>query len=64
MGILLTAGVFAIILGLFFMVLGGTGHSKVSIRYYGLGIFGQAWFIILLLGFLLIVLDLYFVPLN
>ena len=28
MSILLSAGVFAIILGLFFMILGGTGHSN------------------------------------
>ena len=41
------------------MILGGTGHSHVNIRYYGLGIFAQAWLIILLIGFLLIAVDFY-----
>ena len=52
-------GCFAILLGLVIMILGGTGHSHVNIRYYGLGIFAQAWLIILLIGFLLIAVDFY-----
>ena len=52
-------GCFAILLGLTLMRLGGTGHSQVDIEYYGVGVLAQAWLIIVLIGFLIIILDLY-----
>ena len=56
---LLLAGCFAILLGLILMLYGGSGHSKVDINYYGLGVLAQAWFIVLLIGLLLILADAY-----
>ena len=59
MSILIGMGCLAILISLILLVVGGIGHSNVSIRYYGLGVFGQAWFVVLLLGFVIIMMDVY-----
>ena len=57
--LLIGAGCLAIILGVLLMVLGGMGHSNVEVRYLGWSVLGQAWFILILIGFGLMVLDAY-----
>ena len=54
-------GCFAILLGLTLMTIGGKGDSQVDIQYYGLGVLAQAWLILILLGFIIIVLDFYLI---
>ena len=58
MATLWIAGCFAILLGLILLKT-GKGETKVDIQYYGLGVFTQAWLILILTGFLLIALDVY-----
>lgn len=59
MTLLMGAGCLAIILGVLLLVLGGMGHSDVEVSYLGWSVLGQAWFIMILLGFGLIALDAY-----
>lgn len=57
-------GCFAILLGLTLMKTGGKGDSQVDIRYYGLGVLAQAWLVLILIGFLIIILDFYLISLE
>ena len=59
MTLVMGAGCLAIILGLLLLVMGGMGHSDVEVRYLGWSVLGQAWFIMILVGFGLMALDAY-----
>jgi len=59
MGDLLLVGVAAILIGLALMVAGGVGHHSVRVSIKEGSVLGQAWFVIVLIGFLLMFIDVY-----
>ena len=59
MGDLLLVGVAAILIGLALMVVGGVGHHSVRVSIKEGSVLGQAWFVIVLIGFLLMFIDVY-----
>jgi len=59
MSVLIVLGAVAIMLGLLLLAIGGVGHSQVRFSLKEGSMLSQAWFIVLLLGFLLILLDQY-----
>jgi len=59
MGHLLLVGVAAILIGLALMVVGGVGHHSVRVSIKEGSVLGQAWFVIVLIGFLLMLIDIY-----
>lgn len=59
MGHLLLVGVAAILIGLALMVVGGVGHHSVRVSIKEGSVLGQAWFVIILIGFLLMFIDVY-----
>jgi hypothetical protein len=59
MGHLLLVGVAAILIGLALMAVGGVGHHSVRVSLKEGSVLGQAWFVIVLIGFLLIFIDVY-----
>ena len=54
-----TIGVMTVIIGVCLLAVGGGGHSPVEFSYGEGSMLGQAWFIMLLIGLLLMVLDTY-----
>ena len=61
MTVLMFAGLLAILLGLVLLVIGGVGHSSVTFNLREGSILGQAWLLVLILGFLLVLIDQYMV---
>jgi len=59
MGHLLFVGVAAILIGLALMAVGGVGHHSVRVSIKEGSVLGQAWFVIVLIGFLLMLIDIY-----
>lgn len=59
MGRIFLVGVAAILLGLALLLLGGVGHHSVRVSIKEGSILGQAWFVVLFTGLLLMFLDLY-----
>jgi hypothetical protein len=64
MGILIITGVAAVAIGLTLLVAGGVGHQPIKVNLREGSILGQAWFIILVLGFTLIALDVYLTTMH
>jgi len=64
MSVLLVTGILAIGLGLALLLTGGEGHKPVRVSLREGSIMGQAWLIVLVLGFTLIALDMYLSTLN
>lgn len=59
MGHIFLVGVAAILLGLALMVMGGVGHHSVRVSIKEGSVLGQAWFVVLFTGLLLMFIDLY-----
>ena len=59
MGILVITGIAAVAIGLALLIAGGVGHQPIKLNLREGSILGQAWFIILVLGFMLIAMDVY-----
>ena len=59
MSILVYAGIAAVAIGLTLLITGGVGHQPVRVSLREGSMLGQAWFIVLVLGFTLIALDVY-----
>lgn len=64
MGILIITGVAAVAIGLTLLVVGGVGHQPIKVNLREGSILSQAWFIILVLGFTLIALDVYLTTMH
>jgi hypothetical protein len=60
MGHIFFVGVAAILLGLALLAMGGVGHHSVRINLREGSVLGQAWFVVVLLGLLLMFIDIYF----
>ena len=56
---LMILGVTAVLLGLALLIMGGVGHSNVTVNLQEGKILGQAWFLILIIGFVLILINAY-----
>ena len=54
---LMFAGILAILLGLILLIRGGVGHSPVSFNIREGSLLGQAWLLVLILGFLMVLID-------
>jgi hypothetical protein len=61
MSVLLIAGILAIVLGLILLFMGDVGHSPVKFNLREGSLLGQAWLLVLLLGFLLLLIDQFMV---
>ena len=59
MGHIFIVGVAAILLGLALLMMGGVGHHSVRISIKEGSVLGQAWFVVLFTGLLLMFIDLY-----
>jgi hypothetical protein len=59
MGHILLVGVAAILLGLVLLLMGGVGHHSVRVSIKEGSVLGQAWFVIILFGLLLMFIDVY-----
>ncbi|MBD3204826.1 hypothetical protein GF319_00610 [Candidatus Bathyarchaeota archaeon] len=59
MSVVIILGVFAMLLGLLLLAIGGVGHSQVRFSLREGRMLSQEWFIVLLLEFLLILFDQY-----
>ena len=59
MGALMFVGFLAVMTGFSLLVLGGGAGSKASFSHGGTSIVGQAWFVVLVLGFLMMAMDAY-----
>lgn len=59
MGHIFIVGVAAILLGLALLVMGGVGHHSVRVSIKEGSVLGQAWFVVLFTGLLLMFIDLY-----
>ena len=59
MGHIFFVGVAAILLGLALLAMGGVGHHSVRINLREGSVLGQAWFVVILLGLLLMLIDIY-----
>jgi uncharacterized membrane protein len=64
MGTLIAASIAAIAIGLTLLAAGGVGYQPVKVNLREGSILGQAWFIILVLGFTLIALDVYLTTMH
>ena len=64
MGVLIITGIAAVAIGLALLVLGGVGHQPIKVNLREGSILGQAWFIVLVLGFTLIALDVYLTTIH
>ena len=64
MGTLIAAGIAAIAIGLTQLAAGGVSYQPVKVNLRERSILGQAWFIILVLGFTLIALDVYLTTMH
>ena len=64
MGVLIIAGAAAVAIGLTLLISGGAGHKPVRVSLREGSVLGQGWLIILVLGFTLIVLDVYLPTLH
>jgi len=49
----------AILLGSILLVMGGVGHHSVRINLREGSVLGQAWFVVILVGLLLMLIDIY-----
>lgn len=52
-------GVATVLLGLALLAMGGVGHHSVRISLREGSVLGEAWFVVLLVGLLLMFLDVY-----
>jgi len=59
MGHIFLVGVAAILLGLALLSMGGVGHHSVRVSIKEGSVLGQAWFVVLFTGLLLMFIDLY-----
>jgi len=59
MGHIFLVGVAAILLGLALLAMGGVGHHSVRINLSEGSVLGQAWFVVILVGLLLMFIDIY-----
>ncbi|MCK4701847.1 hypothetical protein KAT55_00670 [Candidatus Bathyarchaeota archaeon] len=59
MGHIFIVGVAAILLGSALLVMGGVGHHSVRVSIKEGSVLGQAWFVVLFTGLLLMFIDLY-----
>lgn len=59
MGRIFLVGIAAILLGLVLLAIGGVGHHSVRISLREGSVLGQAWFVVILLGLLLMFIDVY-----
>ena len=59
MGHIFLVGVAAILLGSILLVMGGVGHHSVRINLREGSVLGQAWFVVILVGLLLMLIDIY-----
>jgi hypothetical protein len=59
MGALTFVGFLAVMTGFSLLILGGEAGSKASFSHRETAIVGQAWFVVLVLGFLMMALDAY-----
>ena len=59
MGHIFLVGVAAILIGLALLVVGGVGHHSVRVSIKEGSVLGQAWFVVLFTGLLLMFIDLY-----
>jgi len=59
MGALTFVGFLAVMTGFSLLILGGETGSKASFSHRETAIAGQAWFVVLVLGFLMMALDAY-----
>jgi len=64
MGVLIITGIATVAIGLTLLVAGGVGHQPIKVNLREGSILGQAWFIILVLGFTLIALDVYLTTIH
>ena len=64
MGVLIIAGAAAVAIGLTLLILGGAGHQPVRVSLREGSVRGQAWLMVLVLGFALIALDVYLSTLH
>ena len=58
-GHIFIVGVAAILLGLALLSMGGVGHHSVRISLREGSVLGQAWFVVILIGLLLMFIDVY-----
>lgn len=59
MGHIFLVGVAAILMGLALLSMGGVGHHSVRVSIKEGSVLGQAWFVVLFTGLLLMFIDLY-----
>jgi len=59
MGHIFLVGVAAIFLGSILLAMGGVGHHSVRINLREGSVLGQAWFVVILVGLLLMLIDIY-----
>jgi hypothetical protein len=59
MGALTFVGFLAVMTGFSLLVLGGGAGSKASFSHGDTAIVGRAWFVVLVLGFLMMAMDAY-----
>ena len=59
MGQIFLVGLAAILLGLSLLAMGGVGHHSVRINMREGSVLGQAWFVVILVGLLLMFIDIY-----
>ena len=59
MGHIFIVGVAAILMGLALLSMGGVGHHSVRVSIKEGSVLGQAWFVVLFTGLLLMFIDLY-----
>ena len=59
MGQIFVVGVATILLGLSLLAMGGVGHHSVRINMREGSVLGQAWFVVILVGLLLMFIDIY-----
>ena len=59
MGHIFLVGMAAILLGSILLVMGGVGHHSVRINLREGSVLGQAWFVVILVGLLLMLIDIY-----
>lgn len=59
MGHIFLVGVAAILLGLILLAMGGVGHHSVRINLREGSVLGQAWFVVILVGLLLMFIGIY-----
>lgn len=59
MGHIFSVGVAAILMGLALLSMGGVGHHSVRVSIKEGSVLGQAWFVVLFTGLLLMFIDLY-----